>query len=571
MDSSRINDYALRITADEVNCLIYSYLLDSGFTHSAFAVKMEGQLDRSPYASKHIQRGELIELLSKSLLYIEVESHWKNDALANSCKSSFSLLEPHVCSATQHANKQLSQVTSVLETSEDVQLKSTKSNGSMTDGASKRKESPISPHVEGPPEKRAKRDPDDMDLDTPCESRMLPDAKTNSILPDESTDPDAVLLLPGHKAEVFVCKFNPVNHELLATGSKDAIVNLWTIPKGTIPKPLEGLNSLPIPSPPISIIDFAAAEAADLTSLDWNADGTLVAIGSYDSIVRICTSTGELYFSHPQHRGPVFTTRFSKSGNWLLTASLDGTACLWDVKEKCLRKQYRCHTDCCLDVDWLDEDTFATCGADRLIHILRVNESAPFKTLVGHGNEINQIKCNRSQTRLASCSDDMTARVWNIDDLNNNDSIPGLVASDGVVLLQGHKHSVSTIGWCPDPTLGLHPILATSSFDSTARLWDSVTGRCLKVFSDHKRPVYTLSFSPNGRWLATGSGDGWMHIYSVLSHEKKWSWYAGPDRPGVYEIDWQVVDGFNRIALALERSLVAVIDVDQIPALQDDG
>ena len=126
----------------------------------------------------------------------------------------------------------------------------------------------------------------------------------------------------------------------------------------------------------------------------------------------------------------------------------------------------------------------------------------------------------------------------------------------------------------------------SSSFDSTARLWDSVTGRCLKVISDHKRPVYTLSFSPNGRWLATGSGDGWIHIYSVIvsnfnaagcclhwlsrkSYEKKWSWYAGPDRPGVYEIDWQVVNGFNRIALALECSLVAVIDVDKIPALRD--
>ncbi|KAG6873839.1 hypothetical protein C0995_010451 [Termitomyces sp. Mi166 len=594
MDSSRTNEYALRITADEVNCLIYAYLLDSGkllplrsaaqsnclspgFTHSAFAIKMEGQLDRSPYASKHIQRGELIELLSKSLLYIEVESHWKNDALANSCKSSFSLLEPHVCSASELAIKQPSQVTSAPETSEDMTLKSTKPNGSMTDGASKRKESPTSAHAEGPAEKRAKRDPDDMDLSAPCESRTLPESKASSILPDsvlkrvpkpkqrmgpedELTDPNAILLLPGHKSEVFICGFNPVNHELLATGSKDAIVNLWTIPKGTIPKPLGGVNNLP----PISITDFSAVEAADLTSLDWNTDGTLMAIGSYDSVVRICTSTGELYFSHSQHRGPIFATKFSKSGKWLLTASLDGTACLWDVKEKCLHKQYRCHTDCCLDVDWLNEDTFATCGADRLIHLMRVNESVPFKTLVGHGNEINQIKFNPSQTRLASCSDDMTARVWSIENLSNNDNIPGLVASDGVVVLQGHRHSVSTIGWCPDPTLGSHPLLAT-----TARLWDSVTGRCLKVFRDHKRPVYTLAFSPNGRWLATGSGDGWMHIYNVLSHEKKWSWHAGPDKPGVYEIDWQVVDGFNRIALALECSLVAVINVDKIPVLHD--
>ena len=54
-----------------------------------------------------------------------------------------------------------------------------------------------------------------------------------------------------------------------------------------------------------------------------------------------------------------------------------------------------------------------------------------------------------------------------------------------------------------------------SSFDGTARLWDSVTGECLKVFSDHKRPVYAHAFSPDGEGLATGSGDGWLHVYSM--------------------------------------------------------
>jgi WD40 repeat protein len=57
--------------------------------------------------------------------------------------------------------------------------------------------------------------------------------------------------------------------------------------------------------------------------------------------------------------------------------------------------------------------------------------------------------------------------------------------------------------------------LRRSSFDGTARLWDSVTGECLKVFADHKRPVYALDFSPNGQFLSTGSGDGWLYIYDV--------------------------------------------------------
>lgn len=54
-----------------------------------------------------------------------------------------------------------------------------------------------------------------------------------------------------------------------------------------------------------------------------------------------------------------------------------------------------------------------------------------------------------------------------------------------------------------------------SSFDGTSRLWDSVTGECLRVFQDHKRHVYALAFSPDARFFATGGGDGWLHVYDV--------------------------------------------------------
>jgi transducin (beta)-like 1 len=69
-----------------------------GFNHSAFALRNEARLQHSAYFSKHIPRGELIELLTKALLYIEVESHWRGDELATNCKNGFSLLDPHACS-----------------------------------------------------------------------------------------------------------------------------------------------------------------------------------------------------------------------------------------------------------------------------------------------------------------------------------------------------------------------------------------------------------------------------------------------------------------------------------------
>ena len=58
-------------------------------------------------------------------------------------------------------------------------------------------------------------------------------------------------------------------------------------------------------------------------------------------------------------------------------------------------------------------------------------------------------------------------------------------------------------------------IICSASFDATARLWDADTGTCLQVFTHHKKPIYAISFSPDGKWLATGGGDGWFHLYDA--------------------------------------------------------
>ncbi|KAJ7664938.1 WD40 repeat-like protein [Mycena rosella] len=558
------NEPMIRITADEINCLVYAFLVDSGkcFKHTAFSLCMEGRLENSPNFSKHIPRGELVDLLSKALLYREVESHWKADHLASNCKAGFSLLDPHICSLEPPKLRSVP-----LPISYSQRPHTTQSIYS-TDG--KRKASPAG---DGP-DKRARRDGDDMDVsmdrfrspDSFGKKPLKPKVRIQGPA-DASTNPKAILLLPGHETEVFVCAFNPVNQAILVTGSKDAVVNLWELP---YPPPRASPEFGQPPAAPRRLEHFGNADQGDLTALHWNTEGTLIAIGSYDTILRVCTAEGELYFSHAQHQAPIFAVRFSKDGKWLLTASLDGTACLWNVAERSLQTQYTAHKDCCLDVDWLSDTMFGSCSADQLIHIMKVDQRDPIKTFAGHTNEINQIKCNPTGTRLASCSDDMTARIWKIDNIAaaSVDALPGVGAPDQVVVLAGHKHSVSTIGWCPDHPAGTNEIIATSSFDGTARLWDSVTGECLQVFSDHKRPVYALKFNPTGRYIATGSGDGWLHIYDVKDREMAWSWFAGFDKPGVFEIDWQTGPGLDRIALALECRNVAVIDVGKVPALQ---
>lgn len=79
--------------------------------------------------------------------------------------------------------------------------------------------------------------------------------------------------------------------------SKDAIVNIWNLPN----PPAEPSRFAEQPGPPLVIDYFARPEQGDLTSLHWNADGSLLAVGSYDAVLRICSASGGLYFSNPQH------------------------------------------------------------------------------------------------------------------------------------------------------------------------------------------------------------------------------------------------------------------------------
>jgi len=136
----------------------------TGFIHSAFAIRVEGQLERSPHALKHIPRGELVELLSKALLYLEVESHWKGDSLTANCKSRFSLLEPHVCSLEPPSDEPLVHTTALPPS--DLITKTSKANGvAASESGAKRKSSPTATLKEGPAEKRQKSTSEDVDMD----------------------------------------------------------------------------------------------------------------------------------------------------------------------------------------------------------------------------------------------------------------------------------------------------------------------------------------------------------------------------------------------------------------------
>jgi len=60
-----------------------------------------------------------------------------------------------------------------------------------------------------------------------------------------------------------------------------------------------------------------------------------------------------------------------------------------------------------------------------------------------------------------------------------------------------------------------HMLVATASYDRTARLWIAETGQCVVTLIGHKGEVNSVSFSPDGQLVVTASDDKTARIWTV--------------------------------------------------------
>jgi WD40 repeat protein len=72
----------------------------------------------------------------------------------------------------------------------------------------------------------------------------------------------------------------------------------------------------------------------------------------------------------------------------------------------------------------------------------------------------------------------------------------------------GGHYTLWSAAFSPDGTR-----VATASDDATARLWDPATGEEIASFVGHRGPVTSAVYSPDGAHLLTGSADGTARLW----------------------------------------------------------
>ncbi|MCO5585343.1 hypothetical protein L7F22_039276 [Adiantum nelumboides] len=212
------------------------------------------------------------------------------------------------------------------------------------------------------------------------------------------------------------------------------------------------------------------------------------------------------------HESVVCCVRFSPDGKFLATGC-NKSAQIYDTKtgaKTCvLSDQPPNHKG---DL-YIRSVCFSPCGRflatgaeDRQIRLWNISTKKVKHLFTGHKQEIYSLDFSRDGRIIASGSGDKTVRIWDVD---SGQLLHTLYTSPGQE--QGPSEAgVTSVSISSDSRL-----VAAGALDTLVRVWDARTGQPLEKLRGHKDSIYSVSFAPDGRSLISGSLDKTLKMWDL--------------------------------------------------------
>ena len=274
----------------------------------------------------------------------------------------------------------------------------------------------------------------------------------------------------------------------VVTYSGDWIFRVWDAAKGTL----------------------IAATAKDIGGPYWaefSPDDTQIVTAS-SSDARVWDASNGALVKELQRSGAVFSATYSRDGSYIVTASTDGRARVFNAKNGALLAVLA------VPEGWVRSASFSpgakevvTASDDATVRLW--DPGTPIATLQ-HEGEVTFTAFSPDGTRGVSASDDGTAQLW---DGRTGKFIAPLPSTQGV----------KSAAFSPDSRR-----VVTGSLDGTARLWYASTGAPIATLK-HADQVRSVAFSPDGTTVLTASNDKTAQLWSARDGSKIWGHYADHD------------------------------------------
>lgn len=273
---------------------------------------------------------------------------------------------------------------------------------------------------------------------------------------------------------------------LVAAGGRpgqEGDVRIYNINGGT-PKVENGVATLDgVNDKAVMLKQFLDAEDSVLC-LAVSADGKKIASGGCDRLVNVWDISGGI--ANPKQETPienhadwVFGVAFSPDGKQLLSCSRDKTAKVWDLTTKESVVTFPGHQNTVYGVAvQSDGKAGISVGEDsQLRSWASSGDGKQIRAGAGHGKLIYKVVANPKQKLLATCSADMTVRIWNVDTFA------------AVRTLSGHTDWVYAVAFSPDGNL-----VASGSFNGEVKIFKVADGVVVKAFN--ASPGYVTAAAP---------------------------------------------------------------------------
>lgn len=185
---------------------------------------------------------------------------------------------------------------------------------------------------------------------------------------------------------------------------------------------------------------------------------------------------------------------------------------VWDLhggqKEHEFRTSYNSNTSCSFAPSTTAVAVSGT--ADNVTVVLLEDpaggqQKTPPTRVASHVGSILDCTFFASNQQLLTASADCHSGLWDVE------------SKAAVKLFAGHTGEVLSLALNPGNPFSM---FATSSADSSVRVWDPRTGECEMKFAAHEAPVNQVRFFPTAEALGTASSDGTCRLFDMRAGQE---------------------------------------------------